>query len=112
VRIEEASHGLRIHQRFHRARWDAAVMVVGPVEADDHVALRFIKTDAPNKTAAGHICAGERRKIERTSVLMSTVSERAGDAHSTSIGIIVLISRWQRMAHPLSGACARALLRL
>jgi hypothetical protein len=43
-------------------------MVVGPVEADDHVALRSIKTDTPNKAAAGHICARERCKMERTSV--------------------------------------------
>jgi hypothetical protein len=49
---------LRIHQRFHRARWDTAVVVVRAIEADDNVAFRLIKTDAPNKTAAGHISEG------------------------------------------------------
>jgi len=54
---------------FFQTLADAAVVVIGAVEADEHVTLRLIKTDSPNKTAASHICAGERGKIERTSVL-------------------------------------------
>jgi len=60
VRVIELPHRWRAHQAVKRRGWQFAIVVVRALQANDHVALRLIVTNALDEATAVDVTAFER----------------------------------------------------
>ena len=81
IRIVEATHGIRAQQTADRAGVDRAVMVIGPIQIDHHVALLGRIADAPDETAPGNRIAFEPAQLNRAMVFDVDHFRMSGNSH-------------------------------
>jgi len=56
------------HESVERRGRQLAIMIVGAPQADQHVALRFVVTDALNEAAAWRVRAGKGLQVDRPAI--------------------------------------------
>lgn len=69
ILIVELPHRRRAHQGVERRGRYFAIVVVRSLQADDHVGLRLVVTEALNKTAAADVATFECFQIDRAAIL-------------------------------------------